>query len=266
MLPNQVIRFEGVSNIVLDTAGPDRSNISCLGENSGFCFKSVYGLTIRNLQFINCAMRNITYLSHHFIDCTVFIWLSPDIKLDNVVFEQGKPGAYSMLATRVYGNITISNATFRHLQGPALFIEDDEPCHAHESHSICESHVMIMIIDSVFLNCTSDRELDRHISFIIGLISFGPYYPQARAPYIHISNVSVTNNTHYSHTYGILIDCKNFLYDVPEYPSYNVIIVLEKIRYENKKQSVVVFVSDFLQDNNNIIRWIFWHIIQETVK
>ena len=173
MLPNQVIRFEGViSNIVLDTAGPDRSNISCLGENSGFYFESVYGLTIRNLQFINCAMRNIpyTYLSLHFIDCTVFIWLSADIKLDNVVFEQGKPGAYSVLATRVYGNITISNATFRHLQGPALFIEDDKPCRAHETDSICTKQWQVMITDSAFSNCTSDGELDRHISFIIGLV------------------------------------------------------------------------------------------------
>ena len=110
MLPNQVLRLKGVRNIVLDTAGPDRSSISCLGENSGFHFESVYGLTIRNLQFINCAMRNISYTyyaSLHFTDCTVFILFSTIFKLDNVAFEHGKPGAYSLLATQVYGSITI---------------------------------------------------------------------------------------------------------------------------------------------------------------
>ena len=238
MLPNQVIRFKGVDimirNIILDTAGPDRSNISCLGENSGLYFESVYGLTIRNLQLINCAMKNIsyTYPSHHFIDCTVFIWLSADIKLDNVVFEQGKPGAYGVLGTKVHGNITISNATFRHLHGPALFIEDEHPCTAHATDLMCTKQWQVMIIDSVFTNCTSDWEQNTYVSFTIGLISYGPYYPQA--PNVRISNVSVTNNTHYSHTHGILIDCTNNYKDQGRNnPPYNVIIVLEKFRYEN---------------------------------
>ena len=239
MLPNQVIRLKGVSNIVLDTTGPDRANILCLGDNSGFYFESVYGLTIGNLRFINCAMRNIsyTYPSHHFIDCTIFIWLSADIKLDNVVFEQGKPGAYSLIVTQVYGNITISNATFRHLHGPALFIEDEHPCTAHGTDLICTKQWQVMIIDSVFTNCTSDWELDKHASFIIGLITHGPYYSLGQPPNIRISNVSVTNNTHYSHTHGILIDCTNDNYfnDPREHTSLpnDIIIVLEKIRYEN---------------------------------
>ena len=239
MLPNQVIRLKGVSNIVLDTTGPDRANILCLGDNSGFYFESVYGLTIGNLRFINCAMRNIsyTYPSHHFIDCTIFIWLSADIKLDNVVFEQGKPGAYSLIVTQVYGNITISNATFRHLHGPALFIEDEHPCTAHGTDLICTKQWQVMIIDSVFTNCTSDWELDKHASFIIGLITHGPYYSLGQPPNIRISNVSVTNNTHYSQTHGILIDCTNDNYfnDPREHTSLpnDIIIVLEKIRYEN---------------------------------
>ena len=220
MLPNQVIRLKGVRNIVLDTAGPDKSNISCLGENSGFYFESVYGLTIRNLQFINCAMRNISYI-YHFIDCTIFIRFSTSFKMDNVVFEHGKPGAYSLFATGVHGKITISNATFRHLQGPALFIENEEPCTAHETDLMCTKQWQVMITDSVFTNCTSDRELDRHISFTIGLIS------HVHSPNIRISNVSVTNNTHYSQTHGIFINCNNF-----NDPGHT-IIVLEKIRYEN---------------------------------
>ena len=232
MLPNQALRFKGVSNIILDTAGPDRAKISCLGENSGFYFESVSGLTIRNLQFTNCAMRNIsyTYPSHHFIDCTVFIRFSNNFKLDNVVFEHGKPGAYSLLATKVYGNLTISNATFRHLQGPALFIEDKEPCHPNETDVMWTKQWHVMIRDSVFSNCTSDRELNRHASFTIGVISYGrSYYLE---PNIRISNVSVTNNTHYSHTYGILIYCK--LIDNPQqYPFIPYVIFLERIRYEN---------------------------------
>ena len=258
MLPNQVIRFKGVSNIVLDNAGPDRANISCLGENSGFHFERVYGLTIRNLQFINCAMRNIsyTYPSHHFIYSTVFILLSADIKLDNVEFEQGKPGAYSLLATRVYGNITISNATFRHLQGPALFIENEEPCYAHGTDLMCTKQWQVMIIDSVFSNCTSDRELDRHASFIIGLISHGPYYPLVQAPTIRISNVSVTNNTHYSHTHGILIDCINHYND----PGHYISIVLEKIRYENN-HALRSEISNKTEGNSEIALTLYRNII-----
>ena len=44
----------------------------------------------------------------------------------------------------------------------------------------------------------------------------------------------MTNNTHYSHTHGIFIDCNNF-YDPLQYPSFPhyTAIVLEKIRYEN---------------------------------
>ena len=263
MLPNQVIRFKGVdvmiSNIILDTAGPDKSNISCLGENSGFYFESVYGLTIRNLQFINCAMKNIpyTYPSHHFIDCTVFIWLSADIKLDNVVFEQGKPGAYSVLGTKVHGNITISNATFRHLQGPALFIEDEHPCTAHVTDLMCTKQWQVMIRDSVFSNCTSDRELNTYVSFTIGLISCGPYYPQA--PNVRISNVSVTNNTHYSQTHGILIDCTNNYKD-PEHNNspHNVIIVLEKFRYENN-HALRSEISSTTEGNSEIALTISYH-------
>ena len=221
-----------ISNIILDTAGPDKSNISCLGENSGFYFESVYGLTIRNLQFINCAMRNIsyTYPSHHFIYSTVFILLSADIKLDNIVFEHGKPGAYSLLAPGVYGNITISNATFRHLQGPALFIKEKEPCYAHETDLMCTGQWQVMIVDSVFTNCTSGRELDRHSAFIIGLISY--YYARVQEPNIRISNVSVTNNTHYSQTHGILIDCLNNRI-INHHDPGRPYIVLERIRYEN---------------------------------
>ena len=242
MLPNQVLRLIGVSNIVLDTAGPDMSNISCLGENSGFSFESVYGLTIRNLQFTNCAMRNISYTyyaSHRFIDCTVFILFSTDFKLDNVAFEHGKPGAYSLLVTQVYGNIIISNATFRHLHGPALFIDNSKPCneasrYADETDLLCNKQWQVIITDSVFSNCTSDRELDRDISFIVWLSSFGPYYLPELAPYIGITNVSMTNNTHSSHTHGILIDCNNFYpLQHPSIPHIYTIIVLEKIRYEN---------------------------------
>ena len=74
MLPNQVIRFENVGNIILDSAGPDKANVSCLGENSGFFFANVHGVTIRNLQFNDCAMNNIyplyqscreLYIVHH---------------------------------------------------------------------------------------------------------------------------------------------------------------------------------------------------------
>ena len=80
MLPDQVIRFYAVSNIVLDTAGPDRASISCLGENSGFYFERVQGLTIRNLEFIDCAVRNVSYDAHYIIICIFF----PSHRLHNM--------------------------------------------------------------------------------------------------------------------------------------------------------------------------------------
>ena len=256
MLPDQVIRFYAVSNIVLDTAGPDRASISCLGENSGFYFERVQGLTIRNLEFIDCAVRNVSYDAHYIyvyssllIDCTICINISTDVQLDNVAFERGKSNAYSVLATDVYGNITISNATFRHLQGPAVLIKNDKSCEKFYQRG-CSENMQATIADSVFDSATYNERVATPVQsecFAIHLVLSGVIDPSANIG-IRISNVSVTNNTHYSETHGIYIESQDF-YGL----ALQVDIVVDRIRYENN-HALHEFVGETLDHSEVTLR------------
>ena len=152
--------------------------------------------------------------------------LSTDIQLDNVAFERGKPNAYSVFATSVYSHLTISNTTFRHLQGPALSVQNEYECENFYQNCSKPWQATIDIVDSVFDSADymcnmKSTEVIQCASFAISLISSGLLNQSAN---IRISNVSVTNNTHRGDTRGITIvsasvDASN--------------IVLEKIRYKN---------------------------------
>ena len=200
MLPNQVIRFVHVRNIILDTAGPDRAKILCLGENSGFYFERIQGLTVRNLQFIDCAMSNVSYdiiySPNILIDCTILILISRDIQLYNVSFEKGKPNAFSVFAANVYGNITIfpmqhSLASSRSIHNEPILLQTVLP-------RSCSENLQATIADSLFDSATHNLRgaTMNHNSFAIRLVLY--IFQEAR---ICIRNVSMTNNTHHSGIY-----------------------------------------------------------------
>ena len=46
-----VIRFEHVSNIIIEPAGAYRVDITCAENNSGFIFNNVSGLVVQNMTF-----------------------------------------------------------------------------------------------------------------------------------------------------------------------------------------------------------------------
>ena len=226
-LPNQIVRFYAVSNIVLDTAGPDRASISCLGENSGFHFERVKGLTIRNLEFIGCAVRNVSYDSR---DCTICIQISRDIQLDNVSFKRGRPNAYSVFATNVNDDISVSNATFRHLQGPAVLIMNENSCQTFYQRD-CSENRQVTITDSVFDSAThSTTARFSGESYAIHLVLHGIRDQRAN---VRISNVSVTNNTHYSETCGIYIESGYRTQGPAAHLRAFTDITLDRIHYEN---------------------------------
>ena len=61
MKPDSVIRFDSVSNITLEPAGAYKVDITCVGNNTGFIFYNVSGLTMQNMMFSGCMVHMFYY-------------------------------------------------------------------------------------------------------------------------------------------------------------------------------------------------------------
>ena len=178
MRPNQVIRFENVSNILLDTVGPDRANVTC-GQGSYLIFQNVESLILQNLQFVGCGAN---------VSATIFLENCTNSLFAEVIFTHGTSGIF---ASHVFATFTVNNAEFRYLQGPSLTL--------HNSLADLQ-HIDISISNSIF----------EHITF-----SDGPLFDYHQPAFaidvrnasgnIDIANVSITNNTHADDSAGIFI-------------------------------------------------------------
>lgn len=107
LLPGVIIKFVNVSNIILDTAGPQRASITCVGENSGFNFHNVSGLLLQNMQFVGCAAE-VDVINYNDYSATLALTECSDIAMQNITLKRGK--GCGIFVTNIYGYFTISNA------------------------------------------------------------------------------------------------------------------------------------------------------------
>ena len=176
MKPNQVIRFENVSNILLDTAGPVRANVSCVQENS-FIFQNVKFLTIRNVQFNECGTNTSGAVC--LVNCC-------NVTVLNVSFSHGTSGIF---ATNLSGIFAVSSAEFRYIQGPSIRVYYGR-------------YLQLVTVTHSTFEHNYFRNRFR--------TKFAPYSAfavdvQNTSSSVVISDVLITNNTHGSDTSGILI-------------------------------------------------------------
>ena len=223
MEPNQVLGFENVSNITLDTTGPTEAGILCLGENSGLTFKWIQGLTVRNLQIIDCAVNNVEYsgIMDATINSTISIIASSNVLLENITFKRGKTDAFGVIILNIYGYFTVSNVTFKYMQGPALYVENNSPC--EPLHQNCSGSLQATAVNTVFdsANYASVDLLYSYITaFAIGIVFNGQKIPVN----VHISDVLVINNTHDTETSG---------FSIVSVGDIQIKAVLERCLYEN---------------------------------
>ena len=113
-----MIRFENVSNIILESASPQRAIIFCVGENTGFVFISVSGLAVQNLQFINCgtSMEVAVDTLHYSQKCTLGLVKSSNVTLQNLEFKEGM----GVFAAHLHGNVAIISNKFTHMNYTCL--------------------------------------------------------------------------------------------------------------------------------------------------
>ena len=111
-----IISIANVSNIILDTAGTHRANVSCIGNNSGLLFHNVSGLTVQNMNFVDCGANQ--NLGTQF---ALALTETANIVLDNVTFKRGK--GCGVFAANIYGNLFISNVLFTYIQGTGFCLQ-----------------------------------------------------------------------------------------------------------------------------------------------
>lgn len=112
---------------------PTKANVSCVGTNTSFVFHNVTGLSVRSIVFTGCGAGNY--------DSTV---QSYDVNLDYLTLEYGK--GCGVCAHNVYGNITILNSVFTHMQGPGFDLYNQ---HHFKGGGIADV-IMITIANSQF--------------------------------------------------------------------------------------------------------------------
>ena len=185
MKRDSVIRFEYVSNIVLESAGPHKATISCGGNNGGFIFHDVTRAAVHNMQFSNCK-------SDYY--CAFQVTESSDILFHNLEFKD-----VQSCGVRAYNNFegfTISNTLFSGMNYVGLF---------YVSSRDRNKNAVITIANSIFEG--SRCEIDALACAMYIKVSY------SKVNYSLI-NTTITNNTRAMSVPSILV------YSYSEFPSY----------------------------------------------
>ena len=184
--PNTIISFANVSNITLQAASPRKPNISCTGDESGLAFHNVSGLAILNMNFIGCG--GLPYGS------TLSLKECADIAFWNMTFKQGK--GYGVLADTVHGFFEISNMTFSHYtQGSGVHLDQQNSSEAFYKQFAGHGKPTVTIANSLFEKNTYQRNNGGVNNYAIAV----KIHQNQPSPMVfHITDVTVTNNTHSS--------------------------------------------------------------------
>ena len=199
MKAGSVIRFENVNNITIKPAGAYNVDMTCVGNNSGFTFQNVSGLTIQNMMFSKCMVGN---------DSTLVVSESSDIMLNNLTFRHGSGGGIS--AYYMDGYFTIMDSLFTHMQGTGLSLNmtDDQSEYDHHYSSQRTLTITNSQFDSHYHNAPASYDSD------LGGIVYATriWIAQGFTTTILLEDITITNNTHRSDSSGIFISSASELH------------------------------------------------------
>ena len=198
--PHTVISFQHVSNIILKSAGPQGTIISCVGENSGFIFRGVSELVVQDMQFTGCFLKRRV--------SSIIVDVSSDVLFQNLTIKSVTGGIFIL---NTHGNVTILNSLFTGMHDSGLALHyymtnrttsitiansrfQDNHCHGFYSSSGC--------IMKIFLH-----QNEYAVNF-------------------NINNVTVTNNTRMSSICGIFIRCNS---------TFHTSILIKGLNYSNNR-------------------------------
>ena len=183
---SSVIEFENVSNIrTLESAGAYKVDMTCVGNNTGFIFSHVSGLTIQNMMFSRCT-------AYDYLVSSSLVLKSSDIVLRNVTFRHGLGDGIA--ARNVSGHFTTMNSLFTHMQGTGLTYNNSRYYNFHYS-----SEQIITITNSQF---------DSHYYNSPGNFAYAVYIwidQLLPTTTILLEDITITNNTHRSDSSGIYV-------------------------------------------------------------
>ena len=199
MKAGSVIKFENVNNITIKPAGAYNVDMTCVGNNSGFTFQKVSGLTIQNMMFSRCMVGN---------DSTLVVSESSDIMLKNLTFRHGSGGGIS--AYYMDGYFTIMDSLFTHMQGTGLSLNmtDDQSEYDHHYSSQRTLTITNSQFDSHYHNAPASYDSD------LGGIVYATriWIAQGFTTTILLEDITITNNTHRSDSSGIFISSASELH------------------------------------------------------
>ena len=180
---SSVIRFKKVSNITFESAGAD---ITCVGNNTGFMFINVSGLTIQNMTFSRCTAYN------YLVNSSLVVLKSSDIVLRNVTFRHGLGDGIA--ARNVSGHFTIMNSLFTDMQGTGLSYNNSR---CYDFHYSSEQTITI-----------TNSQFDSHYRNSPGNFAYAVYIwidQLLPTTTILLEDITITNNTHRSDSSGIYV-------------------------------------------------------------
>ncbi len=133
-----IITIANVNNITIESTGPNRANISCIGNNSGLLFRNISGLVIRKINFIHCGTAPKSPLSN---GATFAISLSEsaNIVLNNLSFQDGEEGG--VFAENIYKKLDVFNTLFTNMQGTCLQLMYHHSSTAHGQPTVTVSNI-----------------------------------------------------------------------------------------------------------------------------
>ena len=198
---NTVIVFQNVSNIILESAGPQGTIISCVGENTGFVFQEVSELVMQNMQFVGCLLD-----SH---PCSVTVAFSSNILLQNLTLKDVYGSGIFIL--NMHGNVTISNSLFTGMHGSGLGFS-----------YFTSENTTITIAKSKF----EDNICDGFYGTLACIIEIFLHPNESAVNLVNIINVTVTNNTRISGISGIIIACNS---------TFHTSILIKGLNYSNNR-------------------------------
>ena len=196
--PRTVISFQHVSNIILKSAGPQGTIISCVGENSGFIFRGVSELVVQDMHFTGCFLKS---------GKSIIVDLSSNVLFQNLTIKSVTGG---ILILNTHGNVTILNSLFTGMHDPGLSF-----------NYYMTNHTSITIANSRFQDnhCHDIYNLAACIMEIF-------LHPNEYAVNFNINNVTVTNNTRMSSICGIFIRCNS---------TFHTSILIKGLNYSNNR-------------------------------
>ena len=208
MTQDLVIRFENVSNIVLESAG---AIISCVGGNAGFVFSNVSEVAVQNMQFMGCA-ASMYEPSWHSVSCTFCVTESFNITFQNLTLKNVHGCGVYYYSPITSGHFKIMNCSFTEMHGAGVAF--------YSPSAIFPSVVTI----------TNSRFQDNHCnaSYNFTACAFQIILASSSEVTIEIVNVTVTNNTRTGNMHGAIVNSSSE-------DSLRYTVLLHKFNYSNNR-------------------------------